>query len=267
MTYHRKTFFDAIRPLFGGRLTKSQVEGMNALFKVWEARYANFEPAVLAYCMATSFHETGKAMQPVREAFAGSDTTAIARLDKAHRQGRMPYVRHIYWRPDANGRAWFGRGHVQLTHKDNYHKAAARLGLPLDSRPELALDPEISARVLYSGCIDGWFTQHKLTDFISQRRIDFCNARKVVNPGDHKTYKMIEGYAHQFHGALNKAATTTRQPVPAVHRRAGKIGGCIGVGAGVLIAAQSMLWPHILPVLAGAMLCIVAVMTWKVLSR
>ncbi|MDH3740649.1 MAG: hypothetical protein OER56_03535 [Hyphomicrobiales bacterium] len=206
-------------------------------------------------------------MQPVRETLASDDATAIRRLDTAHGMGRLPSVKRIYWRPDANGRAWFGRGHVQLTHENNYRKAAVRLDQPLNSRPDLALDPDISARVLFSGCIDGWFTPHKLTDFINRRGTDFFNARKVVNPGDRRTYEMIDGYAHKFLGALTDAQKTARQPAPLDVARAGKIGGCIGVGAGALIAAQPALWPQVLSVVAALTLCFAAVMAWKTLSR
>lgn len=242
MIYRRKTFFDAIRPLFG-KLRTDQVAGMTAMLDVWEARYGHFDAAILAYCLATSFHETGRAMRPVRETFASSDASAISRLDVAFAKGRMAYVKRPYWRRDANGQSWFGRGHVQLTHADNYRTAASRLGQPLNSRPELALDPEISARILYSGCIDGWFTAHKLTDFINRRGTDFYNARKVVNPGDHNTYKLIEGYAHRFNSALDQAARTGSGK-PAGWGSAGVEVGAVITGAGAaVVAIESSLWP------------------------
>ncbi|MGI9463526.1 MAG: hypothetical protein ACR2OM_06280, partial [Aestuariivirgaceae bacterium] len=151
----RKVFFDAIRPLFNGTMSQSQVNGMTTLLNVWQARYAHFDIALLAYCMATSLLETARTMQPVRETLAKNDATAIRRLNAAYRKGAMPFVNEPYWRRDRNGRAWFGRGHVQLTHERNYQRAAGKLGLPLNTDPALALDPEVSARILFSGCIDG----------------------------------------------------------------------------------------------------------------
>ena len=103
MIYHRKTFFDTIRPLFG-KLRSDQVAGMTAMLDVWETRYGHFDMAILAYCLATSFHETGRAMRPVRETFAPNDASAISRLDAAFARGRMAYVKRPYWRRDANGR-------------------------------------------------------------------------------------------------------------------------------------------------------------------
>ena len=205
--FNRKAFFDAIRPLFG-KLSTEQVAGMTALLNVWEARYSHFQNELLAYCLATSYHETAYRMQPVRETLADNDSTAIRRLNHAYNKGQMRYVSKPYWRKDSNGRAWFGRGHVQLTHQRNYTKAGRKLGVALDQDPGLALDPEISARILFSGCIDGWFTKYKLLDYVKKDSTDFYNARKVVNPGDKKTYKPIEGYANQFLAALGRSERT-----------------------------------------------------------
>lgn len=264
MPINRKDFFDGIRPLFNGSMTRSQVGGMNTLLNVWEKRYGHFDPGLLAYCLATSYLETARTMQPVRETMAGSDAEAIRRLNAAYRTGQLHYVKSPYWRRDKNGRTWFGRGHVQLTHERNYKKAAARLGLPLDTNPALALDAEISARILFSGCIDGWFTKHRLTEFIGPDRRDFFNARKVVNPGDKKTYKMIEGYALAFHDALLSAHRERSQDpasTGATCTKAGvRVGGGAAAGGGAIIAADPSLWPYVLGVLAAAL---IAFIIWK----
>ena len=261
MPINRKIFFDSIRPQFNGAMSRGQVNGMNTLLNVWEQRYGHFDIALLAYCLATSFLETARTMQPVRETMAADDATAIRRLNAAYRKGRMPYVKSPYWRRDNNGRAWFGRGHVQLTHEGNYRTAAARLGLPLNTDPALAMNPETSARVLFSGCIDGWFTAHKLTDFINKSRCDFFNARKVVNPGDKKTYKLIESYANAFHTALKRAKTEAAPERPDARSNGAKVGGGIAAGGGAVIAAEPSLWPYVLAGVAIAVL--VAFIIWK----
>jgi predicted chitinase len=238
----RKELFFSIRPLFG-TFSQTQVDGLNALLDVWEKRYATYDTAICAYCLATSFHETARRMQPVRETLAPSESVAIRRLNIAYRKGQLKSVRTPYWRRDTWGRAWFGRGHVQLTHQRNYLQAARRLGVALDRDPELALDPQVSADVLFAGCIEGWFTGHKLTDYITSRRSDFLNARKVVNPADDKTYKPMEAYARAFHSAL-EAATASRPK-----RLAEPAGEVVRVipplvfGTGTIVSVAREAWP------------------------
>ena len=136
----RTSFINQIRPLFGS-FTQSQVDGLNALLDVWDEYYSDHDLAFCAYCLATSYHETARRMRPVRETLASSEAIAIRRLNIAYRKGQLKYVRAPYWRRDATGRAWFGRGHVQLTHRRNYVKAARCLNVPVDETPELCLSP------------------------------------------------------------------------------------------------------------------------------
>ena len=47
----------------------------------------------------------------------------------------------------GDGIRYHGRGFIQLTGRANYRGYAAKLGVPLEDNPDLALDPEVSARV------------------------------------------------------------------------------------------------------------------------
>lgn len=261
MHIDRRTFFDRIRSLFNGGLSQGQVDGLNSLLAVWEERYSHLQIELLAYCLATSFLETAGTMQPVRETMAKDDATALRRLNAAYRKGQMPYVKTPYWRKDKSGRAWFGRGHVQLTHQHNYLKAARRLDLPLHLQPDLALDPEVSARILFSGCIDGWFTAHKLTEFIGKDRHDFYNARKVVNPGDRKTYKQIERHARAFQSALNQACLADTARPPIARNKSVKVGGGVAAGGAILAASEPRHWPYVL--LALLIAALIAFIIWN----
>ena len=53
------------------------------------------------------------------------------------------------------GQAYFGRGYVQLTHRENYVKATAELELvngdDLEWHADRALDPQIAADVMFYG--------------------------------------------------------------------------------------------------------------------
>ncbi len=126
MGYERSIFFDRVRRHpFSGRLASGQVAGLAAVLDAWEARNPIEGPAALAYVLATAFHETAATMQPVRETLAKTDQLAVARLESAYSAGRLRTVKTPYWRYDADGRTWLGRGLVQLTHRRNYQKMSA----------------------------------------------------------------------------------------------------------------------------------------------
>lgn len=187
MKLQRKYFFDSVRTsLFGGSLSQSQVEGMNAILDY--AELDGVDDRHLAYVLATSFHETGKKMQPVEEI--------------GHGQG------HEYGYPDPQtGKCYYGRGHVQITWKSNYQAQDKKLGLDdqLVWDPDLALDPLISLQILFGGMRDGDFTGVCLNDFIAcsdpdTDETDFYNSRKIVNGLDRAD--TIEGYAYKFAHAI-----------------------------------------------------------------
>jgi predicted chitinase len=187
MPVDRAAFFADVRQsLFRGRLSQSQVDGLENLLDVWERDYSQHDLRWLAYCLATAFHETAHTMRPVEEFGRG--------------RGRR------YARRDAvTGKAYYGRGHVQLTWGANYRRAGERIGVDLYNRPELALREDISARILYSGCIEGWFTGRKLADYIGGRRRDYRGARRIVNGTDRA--ELIAGQAKAFEAALRNRHT------------------------------------------------------------
>ncbi|AWN35701.1 glycoside hydrolase family 19 protein [Methylobacterium radiodurans] len=195
----RARFFASIRPLFG-TLSLAQVAGIERLLDAFLAYAFLLDRRHLAYILATSFHETGQRMQPVREGFATSTADAIARLDRAFAAGRLKSVKTPYWRA-----GWFGRGDVQLTHEANYRAMGALIGLDLAGNPDLALDPAISARILIEGVTRGAstrgdFTGRALEDFIAGARCDYEGARRTVNGTDRAAD--IAGYARRFEAAL-----------------------------------------------------------------
>jgi hypothetical protein len=198
---NRASFYSAIRSsLFDGRLTQAQVAGIDAILDAWEQTHASADRRFLAYMLATAFHETAKTMQPVRETMAASDDEAIAILDLAWRKGRLSQVREPYWRRDASGNSWLGRGLVQLTHKANYARLSAPVGVDLVAHPERAMDVGIAVRILFAGMEKGLFTGQRLADFFNPLREDWTGARRIVNGTDRAA--TIANYARRFHAAL-----------------------------------------------------------------
>jgi putative chitinase len=179
---NRKFFFDYIRPaLFGGKLKQSQVNGMTVILDQWEAS-RNTDDRRLAYILATAYHETGKAMQPVPEVGKG--------------RGKK------YGKPHPlTGKVYYGRGHVQLTWFENYERMGRKLGIDLVHNPDLALDTEVSAKILFLGMMEGLFTGKKLGDYFSADKEDWVNARRIVNGTDRA--KDIAEYALIFYAGLS----------------------------------------------------------------
>lgn len=203
----RSKFYASVRAsLFAGKLTQSQVEGMEFILNAFEERGVKNRNHA-AYMLATAFHETARTMHPVRETLASSDDQAIRVLDTAFARGRLPWVRKPYWRKDADGKSWLGRGYVQLTHKTNYERASKELGVDLVGNPALAMDPAIAASILIEGMDEGWFTGRSLDNYIddkdeadSEDLREYRAARPIINGTDKA--EQIALIAVKFEAAL-----------------------------------------------------------------
>ena len=76
----------------------------------------------------------------------------------------------------GDGPRYHGRGYIQLTGRANYATYGTKLGIPLEQNPELALEPDVAAKVL--------------AEYMKDRRIpalaaagDWQGVRKAVNGG------------------------------------------------------------------------------------
>lgn len=188
-------FFDQVRTsLFSGALTSGQVQGMEAKLRAFQE--AQYPLSWAAYALATSYHETARRMVPVREGLSASD---------AWRR------KHLRYYP------YYGRGDVQLTWRENYVRADKELGLKgaLIKDLDLALDPDISAKIMVRGMKDGWFSKgNTLAKHLPESEgtlPQFTTARKIINLMDKAA--LIAGYAMKFQKALKGAGygTTNHQ--------------------------------------------------------
>lgn len=216
----RQKFFDAVRSRpFGGRLSQQNVDGLTAILDEWRALYPDGDVHHLANILAQIYHETATRMVGIKETVmphhtntTPSDDEVIRRLDRAFARGQLPWVRAPYWRE-----GWFGRGHVQLTHRSNYEKMGKRLGVDLVANRDLALDNHISARIAIVGMMEGLFTGRKLSDYTFPRALDAGSGqhpRRIVN-GHDGTDADIARLHRQFHAALDAAGYKPGQPAPA----------------------------------------------------
>jgi predicted chitinase len=122
-------------------------------------------PTQKAYVLATVEHETARTFRPLEEYGKG--------------RGR-PYGKI----DPQTGKAYYGRGFVQLTWRNNYQKYSKILGVDLVNRPELACDPNVALFILVHGFRHGTFTGKNLAQYVNNRQTDWINARRVINGTD-----------------------------------------------------------------------------------
>lgn len=194
---NRTTFYNEVRAtLFDGRLLQSQVDGINFKLDAWEQSGLT-DIRWLAYMLATVFHETDRTMQPIEEYGKGRG--------KPYGQ-KIRYDRKRYTHPD---KLYYGRGDVQLTWYENYELMGKLMGIPLLEKPELALVPEISARIMIEGMTKGGsnrgdFTGVSLENYFNATKDDPVNARRIINGLD-KAH-LIATYHYKFLSAIKEAS-------------------------------------------------------------
>ncbi len=216
MDVKRKEFYQGYRKYFENRLTQGQVDSYEAIFNEYDryeddalkapAPYNRRDvlKAQLAYILATAYLEVGPSMQPLREGPASrilkgelvSDEEARAHVNWMYRKG---IISRDYAKPDPEtGQSYYGRGFVQLTHKENYRKVGEMLGLGNEFVlfPDSVLRHYWAARILVFGMAKGIFTGHGLFRYINSDKVDYYHARRIINGMDRAA--IIAGYAERF---------------------------------------------------------------------
>lgn len=187
-----KEFFDVVRAEFGP-LSANQVDGINILLEASK----RLPLAHRAYILATAFHETGPESSPLhmtpRREIWGPTKAQIGY------EGRKDLGNTVM----GDGKRFLGRGYVQITGRANYKKASGIVGQDLVANPDLAMQPDIAAKIIVDGMSKGWFTGKKMGDYITYK-----DMRRVVNGMDKA--ELIATYAKSFERALKAEA----RPVP-----------------------------------------------------
>lgn len=215
----RKKFFDSVRPsLFAGKLSATQVAGIELILNEWEARSLQ-DLRQLAYILATIHHEVGQTYEPIEEnlnySAAGLLKTWPAKFtpEKAAAYAKKPekianyvYANRIGNGNEASGDGWKfrGRGYPQVTGRSNYQWAKEFTGVDLIANPDRMKEVPIAVKVTFTGMLQGKFTGKKLSDYFNATVEDWVNARRIINAKDKAD--LIAGYAKKFYEALKKAA-------------------------------------------------------------
>lgn len=193
-------FFAALKPALFRSITQSQVDGLNALVRA--STEAGWPRAFAAYGLATAYHETAKTMQPIKE--HGGAAYFHRMYDP---EGSRPHVaRRLGNTQPGDGVRFAGRGYVQLTGRDNYAKAGAKLRADLIANPDLAMRPDYAARIMVAGMSEGWFTGKRLSQYLpdggNAMFEQFRMARRIINGTDKDV--QIALHAVHFQNALEK---------------------------------------------------------------
>jgi putative chitinase len=161
---------------------------MDAILNEWDKRCLK-DFRMLAYMLATTYHETAKTMQPIEEYGKG----------RGYKYGKVD---------PKTGKAYYGRGFVQLTWDYNYKKLGSLLKIPLYESPELALNTVYATQVLFEGMLTaasakGDFTGKSLEMYFSDTKEDWLNARRIINGLDRA--ELIADYGKRFYKAIKQS--------------------------------------------------------------
>jgi len=189
----RDRFYDIIRPMFG-KLNQEQVDAFNWLFDTYPD---DISIPWMAYALATTFHETAQTMRPITEY---GNKSYFNKYEPGTKIGK-----DLGNTQAGDGYKYRGRGYVMITGRANYKKAGDKLKVDLINHPEKACEPEVARQIMRLGCLEGWFTGKKFSDYLNDDEKDYHNCRRVINGTDKAS--MIAGYAEDFESALEASIT------------------------------------------------------------
>lgn len=207
---NRNFFFDHTRlSLFDGKFSQRQVDGLNFILEVWEQDHADWDDRWLAYALGTTHLETGAEMQPIHER-GGFKYFESNYGPTGHSPGRAKKHGHI---KPGDGAKYHGRGFVQLTWKDNYQSMSKHLSkvfgkeIDLVADPDLALNAEYAAEIMFHGMNVGSFTGKKLLDYFtlkadgSPAKDNWVGARAIINGNDKAP--VIANFGKRYYAAIS----------------------------------------------------------------
>lgn len=158
-------------------LNAVQIQSLNEIAAAFRV-YGDGDPRKFAYIVATAWHESR--LKPIKEIKAAPGSYVWENYQKK------------YW-----DTGYYGRGFVQITWEDNYRKMGDFLGIPLVQNPDLALQPDVAAKIIVAGMMRGMFTGKSLPMYINADGADYYNARRTVGAimvAGTDTAALIEGY-------------------------------------------------------------------------
>ena len=169
----------------------AQMDHESGGFTKMEERF-NYRSADRLMAVSGSARKLGK---PAVESAMAQGPEAVA---EAMYGGRMGNVN------PGDAYAFRGRGHVQLTGRDNYTAAGKELGLDLANNPDLAAEPENAAKIA------AWYWKKNPKLAVAARNGDVEGATQFINGGQNGIAHRKDLFA-QYSADANKGSLATSQ--------------------------------------------------------
>lgn len=174
----------------------AQMDHESGGFTKMEERF-NYRSADRLMAVSGSARKLGK---PAVEAAMAQGPEAVA---EAMYGGRMGNTN------PGDAYKFRGRGHIQLTGRDNYAAASKALGIDLESNPDLAADPEVAAKVAT------WYWKKNPRLGEAARRGDVKGVTQGINGGQNGYDHRNELFA-QYSAESSKSSLTAGSTSPAI---------------------------------------------------
>ncbi len=220
----KKQFYHNYRKEFGA-VKQSVVDCCDAIideFNRHQEKDRDIEKK--AYMLATVRHEVGPDMIPIVENmnYTAKRITEVWPSRFKTIKEAEPYAHNpeklgnnVYGNRLGNGAPSTGDGYryrgrgigAQFTGKVNYQKFSRLFGVDLVNNPELAVDLNLGAKILYKGSIEGLFTGVALSKYINKDKVDYVNARRVINADVGRNGARIAQDAKKFERVLRGSQT------------------------------------------------------------
>jgi predicted chitinase len=137
-----------------------------------QAKAAGITGAELNHFLAQLSHETLGFRKLIE---LGTSEYFRKRYDKSGNPRRAKILGNT---EPGDGERFLGRGYVQLTGRYNYTQAGRALGIDLVSRPELAADPEVAAKIAI------WYWQKRVQPKVDNwQTASVKSVTQPINPG------------------------------------------------------------------------------------
>jgi hypothetical protein len=160
----------ALQPDFQFRRKQSAANRAESARNIIQAaRDRQLTKPQIAYILATAEHESDS-FKTLEEYAEGNQYEDRVDLGNTHK---------------GDGVRFKGRGYVQLTGRLNYTRYTEITGLELVKLPIILMNRcALSVFVIVDGMTRGIYTGRRLDEFVNETKVDFRNARQVVNGHD-----------------------------------------------------------------------------------